>query len=133
MGSDSAYGEPFYVMAKKKAYIARDVIDDETSLVVFGIDAAEAKKNAYRFGEFDNFLDIRVRRDRSFDRFATADKTYLEFGENEEADRVFRETLWYNTDERMCYECWLAEFETVPESILDEDGLCAECRRNKND
>lgn len=113
----------------KRAYYATDT-ENEYGYLVFATSRGEAKSIAFGLEGlcYGDFTDIRVRREPKADSYAERFGPVAEW-ESVEAQRLLRSLGWYCGDSRKyCTECELGVFDLLPESQLDEDGVCAECR-----
>ena len=115
----------------KKAYLARTegFMGDESSMVVFGNNPTEAKQQAHGNDYFDDYMRIRVTRMPSADKFANDSIKQL-YWENIDHQRFFRKDGWHQEDMNRCEKCGLYVFGDLPESHLDNNRLCGECRED---
>ena len=116
----------------KKAYMVRVDEDEGYDVIVFTETASKARTLAMQTDQWDGwmrFKDLRPRRFPKADHFVQEDPNLwrLNFSNPEHA-RFVRSEGWCN-ENGFCEKCGLSVFNNVPESNLDKDGVCDECRK----
>lgn len=115
----------------KKAYVVRVDEDEGYDVVVFAKSPGEAKALAITTDSHDGyarFTDLRPHRFPDADKFLVdnPDLDELSF-RNLEHLSFFRRHGWSSWD-GYCEKCGLGVYEELPESQLDENGMCEGCR-----
>lgn len=103
---------------------------EEVSLLVWEFSASAARTRAHRsdWFEYDDWIDLRVRREPKADGLRDHPSC---IGEQPTSDefRLMRNLFWREVDgaEEPCKRCEKLPWHDIPESALNEDGLCGEC------
>ena len=115
----------------KKAYQVEVDTDFGYAEIVFAENVNEAKILAMGSDAYDDIpytklrpkrvyeADVLLKSNPNLERASTA---------NSEHARLMRSLGWKWEDGDACSVCGLSEYDSVPESYLDEDGVCEECR-----
>jgi hypothetical protein len=115
---------------KIKAYTVEDP-DEGMGVIVFHYCASRAKALAFYYDDHlmdFAFVDLKVRRNKEADKFATKEPSVFDFQLH---SKEYRELGWHCQDSSVCDWCGLGEYDDIPESIVSEyedDMVCKECQ-----
>lgn len=103
---------------------------EEVSLLVWDFSASAARTRAHGsdWFECDDWIDLKVRREPAADGLRDHPSC---IGEQPTADelRLMRNLFWNEIDgaTEPCKRCEKLPWRDIPESTLNEEGLCGEC------
>jgi len=115
----------------KKAYRVRVDEDEGYELIVFAESRNKAKMiamNDLSCSGFVQYIDLHPLRFPNADRFVKENPNIemLNFN-NLEHSRFLRKEGWWSDSFEPCEECGFSEWEIIPESTLNAEGICREC------
>ena len=103
---------------------------EEVSLLVWEFSASAARTRAHEsdWFECDDWIDLKVRREPMADGLRDH-PCRMGDGPAIEDLRLMRNLFWREVDgaEEPCKRCEKLQWHDIPESALNEDGLCGEC------
>ena len=116
-----------------------DSPDEERSVIVFATSKGRARGMMRGYESFDEegFLSFPVNRAPEYDRFITRDdvETICEWSQPR-WDRMYWEMKWYPDENTpYCYDCGRYEYDSIPESHLDEEfgEFCVGCLKKREE
>ncbi len=133
MGSDSAFGEPFYT--REKAWCVEDEYHGNAT-IVFASTRGKARALGARRFDMD-FTDTSVQRVPWADGLAR-DGDEVDWHDKDNAFILRSRGWWYDcgtNDEAhlYCEKCGLHSWAILPLSLLDGDCVCGYCREAVHD
>lgn len=115
----------------KKAYQMEVDSYEGASVVVFAETPAKAKSIAMCLDCYKEYKDLRPIRFPEADKFLDANLEIEQLNlDNPEHARFLRKNSWHCTDNALksCVNCGFGVWDNIPESQLDADGICGECK-----
>jgi hypothetical protein len=115
------------------AFTVSDKDRNAPCIVTFAKNRSDAKRLAltsewYACDDIE-WTELRVKREPTLDELARR-RGRGRLGDTDEDIRIMREMGWYQYEGSSwaCDECGLCVWEGLPESYLDENEVCGECR-----